>query len=187
MAWEWQDAYREYGTDVYRFLLLFTASREDAEDLTQETFIRVFRSGGPAERICENGGPLKQLLLRVARNAAVDLFRHTKARQRLSESLQHEWSNASTETETDPAVRREEIERLYRAITELQANYRAVLVLHGIEELSVAETSEILDWSQNKVKVTYHRASKALRQRLQGANLAANGKHQRGGRSETRA
>ncbi|MEK3990370.1 sigma factor-like helix-turn-helix DNA-binding protein [Robertmurraya sp. FSL R5-0851] len=51
---------------------------------------------------------------------------------------------------------------LYQAIQSLKANYRDVIILRGIKELSVSETASILHWNENKVRITYHRALKAL-------------------------
>ena len=51
---------------------------------------------------------------------------------------------------------------LCRAIQSLKSNYRDVIVLRGIKDLSIQETATILTWSENKVRITYHRALKAL-------------------------
>ena len=55
---------------------------------------------------------------------------------------------------------------VHDAISKLKPNYRAVIILRGINEFSVRETSEILSCSENKVKVDYHRALNELKKKI---------------------
>lgn len=55
---------------------------------------------------------------------------------------------------------------IHSAISKLKPNYRAVVILRGINEFSIKETSEILQCSEAKVKVNYHRALKELKKDL---------------------
>jgi RNA polymerase sigma-70 factor, ECF subfamily len=57
---------------------------------------------------------------------------------------------------------------LYQSIQSLKANYRDVVILRGIKELSVSETASVLNWNENKVRTTYHRALKALQKNIGG-------------------
>jgi RNA polymerase sigma-70 factor (ECF subfamily) len=70
----------------------------------------------------------------------------------------------------------EEQQALYRAIQQLKPTYREVLILRGIKGLSAKETAEILNWSENKVNVTLHRAMKAVKDKLEleGKELIGN-------------
>lgn len=52
------------------------------------------------------------------------------------------------------------------AISKLKPNFRAVVILRGINELSIKETAEILQCSESKIKVDYHRALKELKKKL---------------------
>ena len=56
--------------------------------------------------------------------------------------------------------------RVHEAISKLKPNYRTVVILRGINEFSIKETSEILQCSEAKVKVDYHRALKELKRRI---------------------
>ena len=55
---------------------------------------------------------------------------------------------------------------VHEAISKLKPNYRTVVILRGINEFSIKETSEILQCSESKVKVDYHRALKELKRRI---------------------
>lgn len=61
------------------------------------------------------------------------------------------------------ALQREEIQMLYKAMNDCNVNQRTVLILRFIKELSVAETAEVLGWTESKVKTTQHRALKVLK------------------------
>lgn len=73
----------------------------------------------------------------------------------------------STAKEPNELVEQNELKRsVHTAITKLKPNFRAVVILRGINELSIKETSEILQCSETKVKVDYHRALKELKKKL---------------------
>lgn len=171
MELDWNQAYYLYGTEVYRFLLFYTGSRQDAEDITQDTFIRVFRKVQTYD--AEDGSRLKALLITAARNLAVDRFRQGNTRRRLNQTLQQQWTGITFDE--DSLMQDEAATELHRAIQTLQPNYRAVVILRGIEEHSLSETAGMLNWSESKVKVTYHRALKSLRSRLQAQPTGRNG------------
>ncbi|WP_326929582.1 RNA polymerase sigma factor [Bacillus sp. m3-13] len=57
-------------------------------------------------------------------------------------------------------------ELVHDAISKLKPSYRAVVILRGINEFSIKETSDILKCSESKVKVDYHRALKILKNKL---------------------
>src|SRR5699024_12716798 len=74
------------------------------------------------------------------------------------------------QTNTSPEEQQLTLEsklELHRTITELKQTYRDVVVLRGIEELSVAETADILKWCETKVRVTYHRELKDLKTKVE--------------------
>src|SRR5699024_9511088 len=74
------------------------------------------------------------------------------------------------QTNTSPEEQQLTLEsklELHRAITELKQTYRDVVVLRGMEELSVAETADILKWSETKVHVTCHRAVKDVKNKVE--------------------
>ncbi|CAG9621316.1 RNA polymerase sigma factor [Sutcliffiella rhizosphaerae] len=58
---------------------------------------------------------------------------------------------------------------LYATMKTLKQTYYDVLIYRGIKELSVTETSQVLNWSESKVNLTYHRALKALEKKMGGS------------------
>ncbi|MCD8511248.1 MAG: RNA polymerase sigma factor [Bacillus sp. (in: Bacteria)] len=157
---EW---FHQYSNDIYHFLLYRTGSPH-AEDLVQEVFIKAM---GAMDTFQGNASP-KTWLLSIARNVAIDHFRSQKNRF-WDKLIPFEKQHEPIQGETPDSVLQlnEENKKLYNSIKELKGKYRDVLILRGIQELTVKETGEILGWTENKVRMTYHRAKDALGKELE--------------------
>lgn len=150
--------FQEYGNDVYRFLVYYTGSM-DVEDLVQEVFIKALKY---LHTYKHNSSP-KTWLFTIARNLAIDeMKKRNKNRQRNTNTS---YENRMDENEQPEMMveSRERAEEVRSAIQQLQENYRNVVILRGINQLSVAETASILDWSEEKVRTNYHRGLKAMK------------------------
>ncbi|WP_325048720.1 RNA polymerase sigma factor [Peribacillus glennii] len=157
---EW---FQLYSDVIYQFLIYRTGSA-DVEDLVQEVFIKAMKG---IERYEGNASP-KTWLFSIARNVAIDEIRRRK-RYRIKNLLFE--SQHTRETINNPEeilLLNEENKYIFRVIQSLKAAYRDVLIMRGIQQLSVAEAAAALEWNENKVRSTYHRARKALKQRLGG-------------------
>lgn len=153
--------YSKYYLDVYRFLVCFSGNQNDAEDLTQEVFIRVLNNLSTFN----NETKLKTWIFSIAKHVAVDHYRKKRFSSIFSEGFfkQIESPNKGP----NDLIEQNEIKTIiHEAISKLKPKYRAVVILRGINELSVKETSEILNCSESKVKVDYHRAIKDLKKKL---------------------
>lgn len=149
-----------YSDDVFRYLVYYTGSR-DVEDLVQEVFIKAMKA---YDSFAGRSHP-KTWLLAIARNTAIDHTRKNRKWSWLPESwLTHIEANEQTPQEI--LMQGEEKQELYAALSRLKPSYREVLILRGMKELSSAQTAEILQWSENKVNVTLHRAMKALKESI---------------------
>ncbi|MCT1901180.1 RNA polymerase sigma factor [Oceanobacillus sojae] len=150
------DWFDYYADDVYRFLIYYL-STPDVEDLVQEVFMRAI------DRYPSFKGESspKTWLISIARNLAIDEARRQKRK---------DWRKLikmdSLHTELSPEDQQITEERkiiLHQAIEKLKDDYRSVVILRGIEELSVTETAQALKWTESKVRVTFHRALKVLK------------------------
>jgi len=160
---------REYGPRLLRLARRFLANEEDARDALQDAMVAVYRSIGKFE----STSALSTWLHRIVVNAALMKLR-TKRRHPeedieqylpsfLADGHQREPSTPWTES-ADNVIEREELRATVRAMIEkLPDAYRIVLHLRDIEELSTAETAEILGTTKNVVKIRLHRARQALR------------------------
>lgn len=145
-----------YNKDIYHFLVYYIGS-SDVEDLVQEVFIRAIKG---IDSFQEKSSP-KTWLLSIARNVGIDEIRRRK-RLSVKKATWFQDEQKDTETPEDILQLNENNKLLYQAIQSLKTNYRDVVILRGIKELSVSETASILNWNENKVRTTYHRALKSL-------------------------
>lgn len=150
---DWFDAYSD---DVYRFLVYYM-STPDVEDLVQDVFIKAIDR---YDSFKGDSSP-KTWLITIARNLAIDEARKKKRRdwRRLITAYDNPIDASPEEKQLVSESRLE----LHQAIAGLKTDYRDVVILRGIEELPVTETADILKWSHTKVRVTFHRALKALK------------------------
>ncbi|WP_456271373.1 RNA polymerase sigma factor [Bacillus sp. AK031] len=159
------ELYETYFHDVYHYLLYFTNSRSDAEDLTQETFIKAFKS---YERFQEKS-TVKTWILSIAKRTAIDFYRKRKMISRLPDLI----SNMGKSLDGIPDKEMDHLddwEMLQRALSTLKPDFRNVIILRGLKEYSVKETAEILNWKETKVKVDFHREIKLLKNQLSKTN-----------------
>ncbi|KZM56923.1 MAG: RNA polymerase sigma factor SigX [Bacillaceae bacterium] len=157
-----QRLYEKYHQDIFQFLYYLVKDREQAEDLVHEVYIKVLKSYSSFEGRSSE----KTWLFSIARHVAIDFFRKQKTlRQRIMEKFDLDQAQIA-DREPLPeeiALQREEIQMLYKAMNDCNVNQRTVLILRFIKELSVAETAEVLGWTESKVKTTQHRALKVLK------------------------
>ncbi len=130
---------------IYRLALSYTRSSQDAEDVVQQTFLRLLETQHPPKR-----GHEKPWLMQVAVNLCRDLLRTPSRRtQPLDETL--------------PAPQDGE---LWRAVQALPDDYRAAIHLHYYEGYTLAEIAKLLHLSVSGVSMRLHRARKQLQSSL---------------------
>jgi RNA polymerase sigma-70 factor (ECF subfamily) len=160
---------RDYGPRLLRLARRMLMNEEDARDALQDAFVSVYRSIGSFEATSS----LSTWLHRIVVNTALMKLR-TKRRKPeedidqylprfLEDGHQIEPSTPWTET-ADRILEREELRTAVRAaIAQLPDTYRIVLHLRDIEEMSTAETADLLGTTKNIVKIRLHRARQALK------------------------
>ncbi|MED4015577.1 RNA polymerase sigma factor [Sutcliffiella cohnii] len=152
---EW---FYQYNKDIYHFLLYYVGSG-DIDDLVQEVFIRAIKSFDTYQSKSSE----KTWLFSIARNVGIDEIRRRK-RARVKTALRFTSFEQKEEQTPELMLKWSENNRdLYKVINSLKSNYRDVIILRALKELSVPETADILNWNENKVRITYHRALKALK------------------------
>lgn len=157
--------YDRYHQDVFQFLIYLVRNRQTAEDLVQEVYVRVIR----AYSKFEGKSSEKTWLFSIAKNVAIDHFRkQTVRKKRLFESFDWETMQlaSSDMLPEDIVLLNDEMKALLVALDHCTGDQKMVIIMRYFQELSIAETAEVLKWTEGKVKTTQHRAVKALRQRL---------------------
>lgn len=153
----WEEIVRGFSRRVYNLAYRFTGRHEQAEDLTQEVFVRVYRSLDQYDPLA---GDLSNWLMRLARNLVIDDYRRrTRTPTDLGDDLdQHEYHLRSGQDLPDRGVERSERARQVReAITKLSPDLRECVILRDIEELTYQEIVEILGIPLGTVKSRINR------------------------------
>jgi RNA polymerase sigma-70 factor (ECF subfamily) len=156
--------YELYADRVFRFLFAHVDNRFDAEDLTEDVFLRVWRS---LPNYREQGVPFLAFLFRIARNALIDHYRRSnpvKGQVSIEDISLQDHNPGPSES----AVFSFEREELRLTLEQLREDYRTVLVLRFLSELSPEETAQVMGRSPGAVRVLQHRALAALRSMLDG-------------------
>lgn len=163
------DVFAEYQRPIYNYLLRMTQNQAEAEDLTQETFVRAYRSL-PGFR---GEASLSTWIYRIATNVSTDHFRR-RATQQAKAALsldemesEREWlGDGASSSPQQLAAQSEMSDCVQRFIARLPSDYRTALVLHDLQGLKNREIADVLDVSLSAVKIRLHRARKKLREAL---------------------
>jgi RNA polymerase sigma-70 factor, ECF subfamily len=135
---------------------------DEAEDLTQELFARVNRALGDFRGDCQ----LSTWIYRIATNVAFDRMRSESCRRRLTEPLSEATPDPAASVD-ERAIRGEVDECIRAFVDRLPPDYRAVVVLSDLEELSDAVIAEVLGTTVGAAKIKLHRARAQLRKLLE--------------------
>lgn len=155
---EW---YEEHRSTVFRYVRFRVATREVAEDVTSDVFMKALRS---FDRYDSNRASPKTWLLRIARNAVTDHLRALRRRGSLHVSLDRVPDLVSdTPSQEERVLRQERIQSLLNANQTLRPADQEILSLRYGGGLSNAEIAESLGISLNAVAVRLHRALKRLK------------------------
>jgi RNA polymerase sigma factor (sigma-70 family) len=158
----WDEIVSEHSDRVYRLAYRLTGNRHDAEDLTQEVFVRVFRS-----LHTYTPGTFEGWLHRITTNLFLDQARR-KQRIRF-DALPEDADNRLPSGQITPEAA--SLDRLFdadveEALASLPADFRAAVVLCDVEGLSYEEIAAVLDLKMGTVRSRIHRGRTMLRKAL---------------------
>jgi RNA polymerase sigma factor (sigma-70 family) len=149
--------YQRHVGDVYRYALVVMRNRDDAEDVTQTTFMNAYRAFARGER----PHTPQNWLIAIAHNVCRQRFRQ---QQRQPNELPFEEDEVAQLAPDDDTPTAEDIRR---ALSHLAFNQRAALVMRELEGRSYAEIAEVLQVSTSAVETLIFRARRALREQLE--------------------
>jgi len=156
---------RRYNQRVYRAVRAILRDDSEAEDVMQDAYVRAYRHLAQFE----GRASFSTWLTRIAVNEALARVRRRGRSEPLDEYFEGGEPAANPQINLDPEqnVSNAELSQLLEeAILALPEQYRAVLMLRDIEEMSTAETAAALDVSEENVKVRLHRGHALLRKGL---------------------
>lgn len=157
--------YDAYVEQIYRFVYFKVRSREEAEDITSDVFLKAWQYLQENRTVKSFSG----LLYRIARNAVIDLYRQKAARpENALEDAELEQNDIrDTASWHDELHTKLETEKILVSLKKLKQEYQEVLTLRYVDELEIAEIAEIVGKGMVTVRVTIHRALKRLKEVLQ--------------------
>jgi RNA polymerase sigma-70 factor (ECF subfamily) len=169
----WSEIVRQFSRRIYNLAYRFTSSHAAAEDLTQEVFIRVYRSLGQYDATL---GDLSNWLMRLARNLIIDDYRK---RQRTptdagDDLADHEYRLPSATDSPHRSLERQERRlQVLAAINKLSPDLRECVILRDIEELTYQEIVDLLKIPEGTVKSRINRGRIELAKILRRMRVVA--------------
>jgi RNA polymerase sigma-70 factor, ECF subfamily len=158
----WDEVAERYGPRIYQIALRLTGNADEAADLSQDVFLRVYRN---LDRY--RPGTFDGWLYRITKNLFIDRVRR-RDRVRM-QPLGDEESDAPRSEEPGPAdvVERRTLEgRLQRALNRLAPDFRLAVVLCDVEGLTYEEIAVATGWPIGTVRSRIHRGRRQLREEL---------------------
>ncbi|MBA7630291.1 ECF RNA polymerase sigma factor SigW [subsurface metagenome] len=163
---------RIYYADIFAYLRRLCGSRHDAEDLTQQTFLKVWSSLDGFK----GHSKFSTWLYRIAHNTYIDWQRRNTGS---IQSRPDQWWQECVDQNTGPFANLAEhqlAQRLYEAVGQLDEDKKHVVHLHYYQGLSIRETAKVLDIATSTVKYRLREVFKILRAKI---GVEENGFNQR--------
>jgi RNA polymerase sigma-70 factor (ECF subfamily) len=159
----WEELVRVHTRRVYGICYRFVGREGEAQDLTQDVFLRVFRT---LKSFRATEGSFTTWLTRIARNLLIDNYRRSR-QDRVTDSIEGqlpmlEQSLPSSSRPESVVVRRETGEILQAALEKLSPELRETVILRDLQEMEYREIAQVLDIPEGTVKSRLNRGRAEL-------------------------
>ncbi len=144
----------EHQHKLCNFILRYTRNRQDAEDLTQDTFVKAYKN---LHRY-EHRHSFSAWLYTIARRTVYNHYRDTRQTEELDFDVA-----CTADTPTDAAERGDQADTVWHYVRQLKSPYQEVVVLKYLEEMSIQDIARVLNRTQTGVKILLFRARNQLR------------------------
>lgn len=145
---EFENIYNMYVGDIYKLAYSYVVSRQDAEDITQKTFYKLYNN----RKIMNECEKIKGWLIRVCVNECKDY-------------LKSSWFKVSREL---PDIKKESPRSaLFISLREMDPKYRLPLYFYYYEGYSIKEIAKIMNKSESAIKMRLHRGKEKLREEIE--------------------
>ena len=154
---EFEEVYRLYFRDVYRYCLALTRDEQIAEEVTQETFFKALKAIDKFDGKCR----LYVWLCQIAKNTYLSMLQ----KKRTGEELPGELS--SGESLEEKLLTKESAFEIHQVLHALEEPYKEVFILHIYGDLKLKEIAALNGKSESWARVTYYRAKVLIREEVQ--------------------
>jgi len=153
----WEVVVTSYGKRIYNLSYRYTNRRDEAEDLTQEILIRVFRN---LKSYRADSGAFQNWILRVARNLIIDHYRQVRRYPQAGGSEELETMNIKDDRIPNPQRAAEQMEAsrfLQDGLQSLAPELKEAIILRDLEGMAYSEMSDLLNIPEGTVKSRINR------------------------------
>jgi RNA polymerase sigma-70 factor (ECF subfamily) len=166
----WESIVRQYNSRIYNLAYRFTGKFDEAEDLTQEIFLKVYRT---LNSYRPESGALVTWMVRVGRNHIIDHYRKFKTERSQTDSLEVEYEKAEENpgrfaSPVEALEKRELSERVHQTLLRLSEELREAVILRDLEEFTYEEIADMLKVPVGTVKSRINRGRAELARLLKG-------------------
>ena len=148
---------------LFRLALRITLNREEAEDVVQDTLIKVWNARDRWQELDSN----EAYSLTIARNLSLDRIKKMENQNDSLEEQNTERLDENTSTPSERMIQKDKLDIVRNIIDELPEKQRSCLQLRDIEGKSYKEIADILSITEDQVKVNIFRARQTVKQRFQ--------------------
>lgn len=152
---------------IFRFIYFKVNSQEEAEDLTSETFLRAWdyiSKSGKGNEIKN----IRAFFYQIAGNLVVDYYRKKDLLPLALDAMVGNGNISDNRiSHFDKIIKNEEIRDIKAALKNIPENYCDIVIWYYLEDLKIAEISQIIRKSEGAVRVLIHRALKSLKRELE--------------------
>src|ERR1022692_3430253 len=169
----WEDLVRQHTRQVYGLCFRFTNSTQEAQDLTQDVFLRVFKT---IKSFRSAEGSFHTWLARVTRNLLIDNYRRTR-QERVTDSIEEqlpmlEQAGGASAQRPDQALAGRGARGILPAtLQKLSPDLREAVILRDLQEMEYREIAEVLDIPEGTVKSRINRGRAELARLLRKQKL----------------
>ncbi len=164
-----EDLYTAFAKTVFNLALHYTQNPEDAEEITQDVFVKLYERGDQFK----GEASAKTYITRIAINQSLDFLRY-KSRQKRGggakirnlDDSQHESALHDFKHPGYALVQKEAVSKVYDALNQLPPNQKTVIILLKIEGHSQKEAAEIMDLGTKAIESLFQRAKRGLSEKL---------------------
>ena len=152
--------YDEFAPKIFKFCYFRVSSKEEAEDISAQVFIRAWDHITAGKEVTNTQG----FLYRIATNLVIDYYRKNK--DKLETSIDDPANPIDVPDSYDfveTIDRRKAIQDIQQILKKLPDAYREIITLKYINDLSIKEIAEVMDTTENNISVRIHRATDKLK------------------------
>jgi len=174
---EFSKIYDENVTQIYRFAFLKVGSKDEAEDITSQTFLKVWKSF-KNEETKKDFKSIRAYLYKTARNLIVDHYRRAGAENKADDKMASKkvpFENIVLKDENmradEKAILSSEIAQIREALSKINEDYQNIIIWYYLDELTISEIADLLNKPESSVRVLIHRSMSALKKELNNGNF----------------